>query len=102
MNEKFKARLLSFVLASIVTCVGWVCFTFKDRGGANVVIELFGLLLWPGGVLAAVVALLFSPQGGHGVEEYEWLVAPVSWLVYFAIFLRIVRRRKAKRDDRVN
>lgn len=41
--------------------------------------------MFPGGLIAAGIAMVFSPQGGHGMDHYVWIMAPASWMVYFVI-----------------
>jgi hypothetical protein len=40
----------------------------------------------PGGLVAAMFAMLFSPQGVHGMEEFDWIVLPANLIIYFGLF----------------
>jgi len=52
-----------------------------------------GLFALPGGLIAAFVAMVVSPQGGHGPDQVSWLVLPVNLVIYFVIVYFIVSRR---------
>jgi hypothetical protein len=30
--------------------------------------------------------MLFSPQGVHGMEQFEWMILPATVIIYFNLF----------------
>ena len=67
-----------------VTIIGWSASHFSrirsDFGASCAVVAAF--LLLPGGLVPAGIAMIFSPQGVHGIGEYSWIMPPGSWLAY--------------------
>ncbi len=80
--------LRSSFIATVLTVIGWTAFHFRQlESGVGAICAIVSvLLLFPGGLVAAGIAMIFSPQGGHGMDQYSWLMAPASWLAYFLVF----------------
>jgi hypothetical protein len=58
--------------------------------------------LMPGIILEIVRAMIYSPQGGHGVNENSWLIPIGSFGFYFLVFLpifRLIAPRSARRQS---
>jgi hypothetical protein len=68
-----------------MTVIGWTAFHFRQlqSGFGAICVLVSALLLFPGGLIAAGIAMIFSPQGGHGMDQYSWIMAPASWLAHF-------------------
>lgn len=58
------------------------------------IIEAFFAL--PGGFVAVIAAMLFSPQGFHGGDQFVWVVFPANLIIYFGLLTMLFSiRRKA-------
>jgi hypothetical protein len=55
------------------------------NGQSGILATVAFWLLGPGYLVAALLAALFLPGGGHSVGELFWVGAPVSWIFYFLI-----------------
>jgi hypothetical protein len=72
----------------VFSIIGW--FGMPDRAptyldaipGVSIFKALFNL---PGGFIAAALAMVFSPQGGHGIDQFFWIVLPANWVIYFGL-----------------
>jgi hypothetical protein len=51
--------------------------------GFKIVEAFFGL---PGVFVAVIAAMLFSPQGFHGGDQFVWVIFPANLIIYF-VFL---------------
>jgi hypothetical protein len=59
------------------------------------------LAIVPGFILEMIRAIIFSPQGGHGMDDKSWLIPVGSFVFYFLVFLPIFRwlaRRAARKQ----
>jgi hypothetical protein len=48
----------------------------------------------PGGLVATLLAGLFSPQGFHGIDDFAWVVPPINLVFYFVVSFLILRRMR--------
>jgi len=55
-------------------------------------------LSMPGGLVAALAAMLFSPQGGHGMDDYARLISPVNVVFYYLLFRWTLFRPRGRQD----
>jgi hypothetical protein len=87
IKPKISCMLRSALIATVLTIVGWALYNFVPTGSAfgKFCGIIGGILIMPGGFFAAFVAMLFSPQGGHGMSDYAWLIVPMTWVIYFVI-----------------
>jgi hypothetical protein len=78
----------SGLIATVLTVIGWSASHFGQiQSGFGAICALIGaVLLFPGGLVAAGIAMIFSPQGAHGIGQYSWVMTPGSWLAYFLAF----------------
>jgi hypothetical protein len=90
--------LKSGAIATLLTAVGWSASQFAQNqsifGGFCAIVR--ALLLLPGVFFALALSIAFSPQGGHGMDTYFWIMPPASWLVYFFIGVAIYRRKSER------
>lgn len=94
-------RLLAFAAlpATVVVFVTWVGLYFVPQTGAwQWLIIPAGLHSIPGAMVAGILALIFSERGAHGIEEFEWLIAPANFLIYLYLFYLFARFLKRNRD----
>jgi hypothetical protein len=88
----------SALLASVLTFIGWAALHLVPQKEAwHWVIYPGGLLAMPGVFFSVAVAVIFSPQGFHGGDDYSWLVVPVNSVFYFLVFFFLFHRRKLPR-----
>jgi hypothetical protein len=95
-----RATRLSFIalLASALTFVGWAALNLvPQKQSWHWMIYPGGILAMPGVGLSVTVAMIFSPQGGHGADDFSWLVVPVNLVFYFMVFFFLLQRRKSPR-----
>jgi hypothetical protein len=96
MKLKSSWILKSSFIASVLTVVGWGASQFAQNqstfGGVCAIVRL--LLLLPGGFIVVGLSMAFSPQGIHGGDSYDWVMAPASWLIYFLICAAIFQRKR--------
>lgn len=79
------------LVATTLTGMGWVG-TQLESPGYWLWYDLGVMLLGPGGVIATIAAILFSPQGVHGIEQYDWMILPATWFFYFLLTVWILFR----------
>jgi hypothetical protein len=97
-NRTIKELSFAALLASVLTFAGWAALHLvPQKQDWDWVIYPGGLLAMPGGFFSVIVAMIFSPQGGHGADDFSWLVAPVNLAFYFIVFFFLFRRRKSSR-----
>ncbi len=73
--------------ATLLVVVGlWGQHIDPHSHGQGIVVKNAAFwLLGPGYFVAALLAALFLPGGGHSVGDLFWLGAPVSWIFYFVV-----------------
>ena len=98
-NSRMTAGLFpSALLASVLTFVGWAALHLvPQKETRHWVIYPGGLLAMPGVLFSVAVAMIFSPQGGHGADDFSWLVVPVNSVFYFIVFFFLFHRRELPR-----
>jgi hypothetical protein len=97
LNFRFTLAA-SALLAATVTFLDWAALHWvpqKERW--HWFIYPSGILGAPGSIVAVILAALLSPQGFHGVSDYESLVSPVNFIFYFFVFLYLLRRLSKQR-----
>jgi hypothetical protein len=77
------------MMAIILSTLGWLGMPerpviYADAVPGVKIVE--GIFAMPGGLVAAMFAMLFSPQGVHGMEEFDWIVLPANLIIYFGLF----------------
>ena len=96
--QNYMIRKLSFMalLASVLTFVGWAALHLvPQRQSWHWMIYPGGLLAIPGVGFTVIVAMIFSAQGGHGADDFSWLVVPFNLVFYFIVFFFLFHRRKS-------
>lgn len=90
--------LLSAGIATGVTGLGWVLLTFNSHSNVHSsFLALFGVVLEiPGVFLTGFAAMIFLPDGVHGIGTLIWMIYPVSWISYLILFGWIIDRRNRK------
>jgi hypothetical protein len=53
----------------------------------------------PGGLLAALVSMIFSPQGGHRLDQFAWLIFPINFVIYFGLFNYLLTKRRKRQGE---
>jgi hypothetical protein len=61
--------------------------------GFKIVEAFFGL---PGVFVAVIAAMLFSPQGFHGGDQFVWVIFPANLIIYFVFFYHVVLENAAR------
>ena len=86
--------VLSLAIATALSLLGQMAVSYPIELPFSFIIRNLGptLVEGPGGVFAAVLAVCFSPQGGHGLEDFMFTAVPFTWLFYFALTCWIVFR----------
>jgi Na+/alanine symporter len=91
--DRMKQILLAVGFASIFTIVSWAAVSLPPERSSEDWIRIPGSMLQiPGGLVAAALAIFLSPQGIHGIDEFEWIILPMTWIFYFAVSYWILRR----------
>lgn len=97
-NEKAKRLLPPVAIATVFSLLGWLGLPgrppiYLDALPGFTIFLAF--LAMPGTAFAAALAMVFSPQGVHGVNQFAWTIPPVNWFIYFGltIMLRSLRRQ---------
>jgi len=86
--------LLSAGLATVVTLLGWVAMHYPASHKTIGWIRFVAVLLeFPGAVGAALAAMIFSPQGVHGLDDFAWMISPLNWMADFVFFSWLFLRR---------
>jgi Kef-type K+ transport system membrane component KefB len=89
-----RALVLAALTALALTGIGWVCLHLLSKNKNDWGSAILGaLILSPGGLVAVVCGVLFSPQGGHGASDFAWMIAPATWLFYFGVSFLVFRYR---------
>ena len=84
-------------LALILTAASWMAVNLPLQRQSEDWLRVPGAMLqMPGAIVAALVAMLLSPQGGHGIDQFAWLIMPVTWLTYFLFIAWLILRRLAR------
>lgn len=105
--RKSKMLFLSAALATFITYIGWAGTHLPSSWLPYYIVGLpgfdifAGLLSMPGIFLAVFLAMIFSPQGGHGEDQFAWLIPPVNWLFYFLLFFAIFRRKGSNEQTQI-
>src|ERR1700723_1951825 len=92
MKTRWSCFLIPGLGAAVLAVGAKVAFNFGQNQWYGVGI-VGASLLFPGILFAGVWAMVFSPQGVHGLSDYEWIIAPASWIAYFAVGVVICRSR---------
>jgi hypothetical protein len=94
-----RLLLYSIVAASLVTLFAWASLNELQKGESWHWLAFGGFFVaLPGGLITAFVAMMFAPGGGHNMDYFAWLIAPLNFGIYFGIFFSLLRRRN-RRDD---
>jgi hypothetical protein len=98
--EKPKSLILPVAVATIFSLLGWLGLPGRPPIYLDALpgFKIFlALLAMPGTLVAVALAMVFSPQGGHGADQFAWIIPPANWFIYFglAILLRSLRRQKS-------
>ena len=103
MGNALKSTWLYYSLitiaASTITFLGWASLHLvpqTERWGW--IILPGGFLATPGFLFAVLVAIVFSPDGGHGASDFSQFVIPVNLIFYFLLFLLVFRRKRNEID----
>jgi hypothetical protein len=97
MKPKISCMLRSALIATVLTIAGWALYSFVPTQSAfgKLCGIIGGVLIFPGGFFAGFWAMVFSPQGFHGISDYAWLIGPMTWVIYFAIGAFSCRRNSS-------
>jgi hypothetical protein len=90
------------VLAIAFSTIGWLGMPERRVILADAipgVKEIEVMFALPGGLLAALVSMIFSPQGGHGLDQFTWLIFPLNLVIYFGIFNFLLTRRRKRQGQ---
>jgi hypothetical protein len=96
MRKSGSILLSALAFSSVLSLAGWAALSLAHRNDNWISLGyLGGFLEMPGGFFAALLAMLFSPQGVHGIDDFEWAVLPFDLLFYFLAFyaFSLLRRR---------
>jgi hypothetical protein len=55
-------------------------------------------LAMPGILFTVLVAMVFSPEGGHAATDFSQFVIPVNLIFYFLLFRLMFRRKRNEMD----
>ena len=97
-SEKLRHLFWPAIIAIVFSTLGWLGMPdrpliYADANpGVKIVEVLFAV---PGGLIAAFIAMLFSPQGVHGMEQVAWIVFPANLVIYFGLLTILFARRAA-------
>jgi|ERR1700719_1335280 hypothetical protein len=100
-SEELRPHFWPGMMAIIFSTLGWLGMPerpviYADAiPGVKIVEALFAM---PRGLVAAMLAMLFSPQGVHGIEDFDWIVLPANLIIYFGLFT--ILRGLPKLSDR--
>lgn len=97
--EKLRPLILPVVIATLFAFVGWLGMPDRAPSYFNawpgfVILEVMFAL--PGLTFAAVIAMVSSPQGIHGMDQFIWVIFPVNWVTYF-ILTTVVRSQRGQK-----
>jgi len=56
-------------------------------------------LSMPGVFVAVFLAAIFSPQGFHGADDFDWIIAPSNFVFYFVLSFLVFRRISRKKNS---
>ncbi|SRR6266581_2522770 len=95
-NDAIKKLSSAVLLASVLTFLGWAALHLvPQKRNWNWVAYSGGMLAMPGVFFSVAVAMIFSPQGGHGADDFSCLVVPFNLIFYFMLFFLLFHRRKS-------
>lgn len=101
--HNYTIKRLSFValVTSFLTFAGWAALHLvPQKQDWHWVIYPGGLLAMPGVLFTVAMAIILSPQGGHGADNFSWLVAPVNSVFYFIVFFFLFQGKKSPQAER--
>jgi hypothetical protein len=90
------------VLAIAFSTIGWLGMPDRRVIFADAIPgikELEVMFALPGGLLAALVSMIFSPQGGHGLDQFAWLIFPINLVIYFGLFNYLLTKRRKRQGE---
>jgi hypothetical protein len=101
--EQLRRPFWPATLAIILSVLGWLIIPrrpviYADAIPGVEIVEAFCAL--PGGFLAAMMAMFFSPQGVHGIEQFAWIILPANLVIYFALFTALFSNLREWRKNR--
>jgi hypothetical protein len=103
--EKLRDLFWPAAIAIVFSTLGW--FGMPERPvvyadaipGVKIIEVLFAM---PGGFVAAAVASVFSPQGGHGIDRFLWIAFPSNLVIYFGLFTALFSRRRGRQTKLIS
>jgi hypothetical protein len=102
-SEELKPHFWPGMMVIIFSTLGWLGMPerpviYADAiPGVKIVEALFAT---PGGLVAAMLAMLFSLQGVHGIEDFDWIVLPANLIIYFGLFTNFAGAAEVIRSQR--
>jgi hypothetical protein len=93
-NLGWQKVVAAFAVATVLTSIAWSAIHREFLPS-----WLYGIgmvILFPGGVLAALFAMVFTDTGIHG-EAFYWMIPPANWAFYFALTLLFLKNRPFRR-----
>ncbi len=96
MSKRGFTLLSALAFSSVLSFTGWAALNYAHRHDNWIPLGyLGGFMEMPGELCAVLLAILFSPDGGHGASDFAWVVLPFDLLFYFLAFYAIsfLRRR---------
>ena len=102
MTSKAQRQvLMASVVGLCMAFLGWL-----GLGQASYIEAVPGLgifltiLALPGVLVEIILAVAFSPQGGHDNQTFAWIVFPSNAVFYFTFFLLLNRMWVRYRESR--
>jgi hypothetical protein len=101
-SKKLSLLFWPVVLAIAFSAIGWLAMPERQGmfGDAILAVKVFEVMFaLPGGLVAALVSMMFSPQGGHGLDQFTWLIFPLNLVIYFGLFNFLLTRRRKRQGE---
>ena len=102
MTSQAQRQVLTASVAGLsMAFLGWLGLVHVSYIEAVPGLGIFlTILALPGVLVEVILAVAFSPQGGHDNQTFAWMVFPSNVVLYFTFFLLLNRMWVSYRQNR--